>query len=141
MDQAATASAIATTHVFDRDHARAELTQLFRANGETPTSARPAIVAYLADLVKGAREGARARLEADGDGRACAERIAGLQDDLIHLIYDYVVAHVERPVDPGALESLSVVATGGYGRGLLAPGRTSICCSCCPRSRRPGKRA
>src|SRR5690606_13899819 len=64
----------------------------------------------------------RRQLDRDGDGRRCAAAIASLQDDLIHLAFDYTVAHVYRTADPTDKESLSVVATGGYGRGLLAPG-------------------
>ena len=41
-----------------------------------------------------------------------------------------------------ALERLAlVVATGGYGRGTLAPGSESTSSSCCPTSRPPGARA
>jgi [protein-PII] uridylyltransferase len=108
--------------IFDPHAERVALTAIFRANGGTASAARPAIVDHLAHLVKGARGGVRNRLERDGDGRRCAETLARFQDELIHLAYDYTIAHVYRAADPTDKESLSVVATGGYGRGLLAPG-------------------
>ena len=41
---------------------------------------------------------------------------------MISLIYDYTVAHVYRATNPSDAERMAIVATGGYGRGLLAPG-------------------
>ncbi len=108
--------------VFEQHAERVALTGIFRAHGGSATAARPAIVDHLASLVKAGRDSARRQLERDGDGRRCAAAISQLQDDLIHLAYDYTVAHVYRAADPTDRDSLSVVATGGYGRGLLAPG-------------------
>jgi [protein-PII] uridylyltransferase len=117
MDQAPISPAL----TFDPDAARIALTRLFRTHGEVPATARPFVLAYLAAVLKAARTEARERLERDGNGRACAESLAAFQDALIRLIHDYTVAHVYYASDPGA-DTLTVVATGGYGRGLLAPG-------------------
>jgi [protein-PII] uridylyltransferase len=106
---------------FDSQAERIELTRLFRANGESHQSARGAVLERLAKLVKDARDTARKQLDFDGNGRACAERLADFQDQLIELIHDYTVAHVYYASDPGA-DRVTVIATGGYGRGLLAPG-------------------
>ena len=38
------------------------------------------------------------------------------------MLYDYTVAHVYRATNPSDAERMAIVATGGYGRGLLAPG-------------------
>ena len=62
------------------------------------------------------------KLQSDGRGRDCAERLSQFQDELIHLIYDYTVAFVYRPLNPADPDLISVVATGGYGRGLLSRG-------------------
>ena len=56
------------------------------------------------------------------NGRACAAALSYFQDELIRLIYDYSVTHVYRATNPSDAERMAVVATGGYGRGLLAPG-------------------
>ena len=37
------------------------------------------------------------------------------------MLYDYTVAHVYRATNPSDAERMAIVATGGYGRGLLAP--------------------
>ena len=44
------------------------------------------------------------------------------QDELIRLGYDFTTRHVYRAENPSTSERMAVVAQGGYGRGLLAPG-------------------
>src|SRR6185437_3437743 len=73
-------------------------------------------------LVRTGRQSARNALEVDGNGRRCAAGLSLFQDELIRLIYDYTVTHVYRATNPSDAERMAVVATGGYGRGLLAPG-------------------
>jgi [protein-PII] uridylyltransferase len=106
----------------DWQAARIQLTETFRRAGESASGARPQVVLILADLVKRTRSKAREDLERTGRGRACAADLARAQDELIRLIYDYTVAHVYQPSDPTGADRITVVATGGYGRGLLAPG-------------------
>jgi [protein-PII] uridylyltransferase len=101
---------------------RVTLTRLFRTHGEVPTHARPAVLAHLSSLAKSIRARARANLDRTGNGRACASALAHGQDDLIRLLHDYIVAHVYHANDPSSLDQVTIVATGGYGRGLLAPG-------------------
>jgi [protein-PII] uridylyltransferase len=105
---------------FDPATLRTELTALFNAHGAN--DARPRVVDRLKTLVREARDSARRSLEADGNGRKCAEGLAKFQDELIRLIYDYTVHHVYRASIPSEAERMAIVATGGYGRGLLAPG-------------------
>ncbi|MEQ1710352.1 MAG: [protein-PII] uridylyltransferase, partial [Hyphomicrobium sp.] len=106
---------------FDPQVLRSELSQIFNECGSL-TDARPQIVERLKLLVKTARGEARAGLEADGRGRKCAEGLARFQDELIALIYDYTTAHVYRATNPSDAERMAIIATGGYGRGMLAPG-------------------
>ncbi|MDX2159448.1 MAG: [protein-PII] uridylyltransferase [Hyphomicrobiaceae bacterium] len=107
---------------FDTHRLRVELTGIYRAAGESPTAARPLVLEHLKRLLAGAREAARLRLEADGKGRICAEGICRFEDELIRLIYDYTTTHVYRSDNPDDAEHMAVIATGGYGRGMLAPG-------------------
>ncbi|MES1179816.1 MAG: nucleotidyltransferase domain-containing protein, partial [Hyphomicrobium sp.] len=107
---------------FDRLAARRDLTAIFNDSHETPADARPRILDNLKALVKNARDAARTALDADGNGRRCAAGLSLFQDELIRLIYDYTVAHVYRATNPSDAERMAIVATGGYGRGLLAPG-------------------
>ena len=107
---------------FDRLAARRELTALFNESNATPADARPKVLESLKSLVKTARASARTALDVDGNGRRCAAGLSLFQDELIRLIYDYTVAHVYRATNPSDAERMAIVATGGYGRGLLAPG-------------------
>jgi [protein-PII] uridylyltransferase len=101
---------------------RAALTQIFRASGDAPDVARGQVLAHLKTVVAHARNAARLGLDADGNGRRCAHGLARFQDELIHAVHDYTVAHIYRPPSPTTIDRMAVVATGGYGRALLAPG-------------------
>ena len=112
---------LANPPYFDPAALRSTLTRLQIENGG-PLDARPRVVEILKDLVKCARTQARAGLERDNIGRKCASGLSQFQDELISLIYDYTVWHVYRATNPSDAERMAIVATGGYGRGLLAPG-------------------
>jgi [protein-PII] uridylyltransferase len=103
---------------FDPQLLRDELTGFYNDRVDP----RLAVVERLKALVKHARQAAREQLEATGKGRNCAAALSHFQDELIRLIFDYTVSHVYRATNPSDAERMSVVATGGYGRGLLAPG-------------------
>ena len=103
---------------FDPQQLREDLTGLYNDRVDP----RPAVVDRLKALVKHARNAAREQLEATGKGRDCAAALSRFQDELIRLIFDYAVTHVYRATNPSDAERMCVVATGGYGRGLLAPG-------------------
>jgi [protein-PII] uridylyltransferase len=105
---------------FDPRDARERLTALWRTHGEGD-ALRAEALSFLKSLVRHARDAARAELDASGDGRSCAHNLSLFQDELIRLIYDFVVSHIYRAKNPSTSERLTLVATGGYGRGLLAP--------------------
>ena len=106
---------------FDTIALRHELTDAFNAKGGA-SEARPFLIERLKALVTDARTAARTALEVDGNGRRCAEGLSHFQDELIRLIYDWTIAHVYRATNPSDAERMAIVATGGYGRGMLAPG-------------------
>lgn len=106
---------------FEPSAVREELTALFNAAGGA-VEARPAVIEKLKALVKHARWVARSQLEADGNGRRCATGLARFQDELVSLLFDYTRAHVYRATNPSDAERMAVIATGGYGREMLAPG-------------------
>src|SRR6059058_3381208 len=81
--------------------------------------------AQLAQLLKAefisARAVAQALLLEDRHGRRCAERLCFIQDEIIRILFAAATRHLYRsPIRSGA-ERMAVVATGGYGRGLMAP--------------------
>ena len=111
-----------TAPYFDPRALRVELTAVFRAAGNNASAARPMVLDRLKTLRKDSRNLARLALEADGKGRGCAEGLSAFQDELIRLLYDYTTAHIYRTDNPDDAERMAIIATGGYGRGLMAPG-------------------
>jgi [protein-PII] uridylyltransferase len=107
---------------FDLDLLRHEASELARAYSGKDPSLRMALVERLRRLVDEARAAAKRQLEEDGDGRACAAGLSAFQDALIKLAYDFTTNHVYPAENPSAAERMAIVAQGGYGRGLLAPG-------------------
>ncbi len=107
---------------FDLDVLRHEASELARTHSGQDSKLRMALVGRMRQLVDDAYAAARRQLEEDGDGRACAAGLSAFQDALIKLAYDFTTNHVYRVENPTAAERMAVVAQGGYGRGLLAPG-------------------
>ncbi|MFZ1108005.1 MAG: [protein-PII] uridylyltransferase [Rhodomicrobium sp.] len=105
---------------FDPAELREELAGYWREGPEAQARAR--VLRRLKELKHAARAEAQALLLRTGNGRACAASLATFQDELIKLIYDYSTRHVYRAQNPSTSEHMALVATGGYGRGLMAPG-------------------
>jgi len=80
---------------------------------------------HLAQLLKAefiqARAIAQEVLLKDRHGRRCAERLCFIQDEIIRLLFAAATRHLYRSPVPTGAERMAVVATGGYGRGLMAP--------------------
>ena len=106
---------------FDVGEVGRELLQFIATQKGETQEARPAVLSRLKELLRNARTEAARQLAADGKGRRCAEGLAAFQDDLIRLVFDYTVANVYRATNPSDAEHMAIIATGGYGRGLLAP--------------------
>src|SRR6266478_1589299 len=79
----------------------------------------------LAQLLKAEMIAARATAQdvllKDRHGRRCAERLCFMQDEIIRILYSAATRHLYRSHVRSGEERMSVVATGGYGRGLMAP--------------------
>src|ERR1700753_1572986 len=95
--------ALAEKHAGREDVSRAALPQLWR----------PELTA--------ARATAQAILLKDRHGRHCAERLCFVQDEIIRILFTAATRHLYRSPSPSGAERMAVVATGGYGRGLMAP--------------------
>jgi [protein-PII] uridylyltransferase len=80
----------------------------------------------LAQRLKAALIEGRAKAEQlllkDRHGRACAERLCKLEDEIIRLLFEFARKHLYPSQNPSEAEHMAVIATGGYGRGLQAPG-------------------
>ncbi|HEY8381375.1 MAG TPA: [protein-PII] uridylyltransferase [Microvirga sp.] len=83
---------------------------------------RARLVPEVRRMLDAGRSAAEEQLIAERDGLACARRLSGLMDAAVELIHEAVVRHLYPAHNPSSSERLAVVATGGYGRGTLAPG-------------------
>src|SRR6267378_2532344 len=99
----AAVDALAATHAGREDVFRAAVAQLLKA-----------------EMIQ-ARAVAQAVLLQDRHGRRCAERLCFVQDEIIRILYAAATRHLYRSPIPSGAERMAVVATGGYGRGLMAP--------------------
>jgi len=65
---------------------------------------------------------AQEKLQESNNGLVCARLLCERMDELVQIVHDAVVRHLYPAANPSAGERLAVAATGGYGRGTLAPG-------------------
>lgn len=101
---------------------RAELATLSADNDGRAPDIRAALGQKLkAALIEG-RTNAEKKLLGGLPGRGCAEALSKLMDSLITLAFEVAAAQLYRSDNPSSSERMTVVAVGGYGRGLLAPG-------------------
>lgn len=82
---------------------------------------RTAMAQLLKAELIAARAAAQEILLKDRHGRHCAERLCHVQDEIIRILYSAATRHLYRSPIPSGAERMAVVATGGYGRGLMAP--------------------
>ncbi len=82
---------------------------------------RAAVAQLLKAELAAARAAAQALLLKDRHGRRCAERLCFVQDEIIRILYSAATEYLYRSPIPSGAERMAVVATGGYGRGLMAP--------------------
>jgi [protein-PII] uridylyltransferase len=99
----AAVDALAEKHAGREDVFRAQVAQLLKAE------------------LLAARATAQAVLLRDRHGRRCAERLCFVQDEIIRILFAAATRHLYRSPIPSGAERMAVVATGGYGRGLMAP--------------------
>src|SRR6201996_5573556 len=82
---------------------------------------RTAVAQFLKAEMLAARKVAQEVLLRDRHGRRCAERLCFVQDEIIRILFSAATRHLYHSPIPSGAERMAVVATGGYGRGLMAP--------------------
>jgi [protein-PII] uridylyltransferase len=113
---------LALRDLLDADALRRALTALAKETGD-PGTLRQSGLALIKQAFVEAREKVKRAVEQEGlPGLAAARALSQLQDAIIQVIYDFATKHVYYAQNPSSAERIAVVATGGYGRGELAPG-------------------
>jgi [protein-PII] uridylyltransferase len=108
--------------LLDTEAIAAELARLADDFSGRDRELRTAVAQRLKAALGDARVVAEQLLLEDRHGRRCAERLCRLQDDIIKVLYDFAVRRLYLPQTASDAEHMAIVATGGYGRGLMAPG-------------------
>jgi [protein-PII] uridylyltransferase len=108
--------------LFDAAAVTADLAALVDVHHGRESELRAAVAQRLKAALAAGRAMAEQRLREDRHGRRCAERLCFMQDEAIRVLYDFAVRHLYPSRNPSEAERMAIVATGGYGRGLLAPG-------------------
>jgi len=100
---------------------------------DVPTGAdlpRPKVLALMREALATGRAEIRRRFEQPGplknaplknDGPAVLTATSFLMDQLIRVLFDFAEGKAYPAANPSTAERLSVVATGGFGRGEMAP--------------------
>ncbi len=100
----------------------AELERLAELHAGRDRDMRTAVAQHLkAEMTRG-RAKAEQLLLKDRRGRRCAERLCFMQDEIIRILFELAEKHLYPVQNPSQAERMAIVATGGYGRGILAPG-------------------
>ncbi len=115
-------SALREETVFDAAAVAAELETLARTRTANDRELRNAVAQRLKAAMLEGRAAAERLLLKDRHGRRCAERLCRMHDEIIRLLYEFACRHFYPSDNPSEAEHMAIVATGGYGRGLLAPG-------------------
>src|SRR6516162_4453549 len=121
MDSIVTQPKHETDAVFDTARITAAIDALAEKHASREDAFRSAVAQLLKAELIDARDAAQKVLLRDRHGRRCAERLCFVQDEIIRILFAAATRHLYRSHVPSGAERMAIVATGGYGRGLMAP--------------------
>src|SRR6266566_3173302 len=106
--------------LFDAVGIAAELERLAEVHAGNARELRLAVSRHLRGALARGRASIEGLLLADRHGRRCAERLSAMQDEIVRVLF--AIKHLYPAQNPSEAERMAIVATGGYGRGVLAAG-------------------
>src|SRR5580692_7966099 len=121
MDSIVAASQPGNETDFDSERITAAVDALAEKHAGREDVFRSSVTQMLKAELVAARATAQEMLLKDRHGRRCAERLCFVQDEIIRILFAAATQHLYRSPVPSGAERMAVVATGGYGRGLMAP--------------------
>lgn len=111
-----------SVEIFDADAVAQDLEKLAGDYAGREGELRTAVAQRLKAALTQGRAAAERLLLKERRGRHCAELLCFMQDEMIRILYEFAGRHLYPSDNPSEAERMAIVATGGYGRGLLAPG-------------------
>src|SRR6476619_4708233 len=99
----------------------AELAKLSKEHAGNERELRSLLAQRLKVALADGRAKAEQLLLKDRHGRRCAERLCRMEDEIIRILFEFACNQYPSQ-NPSEAERMAVIATGGYGRGLQAPG-------------------
>src|ERR1700733_15971704 len=121
MDIVVTAARPETDERFDTARVTTAIDELAAKHQGREDVFRSSLAQLLKAELIAARAVAQTVLLKDRHGRRCAERLSFVQDEIIRILFSAATRHLYHSHIPSGAERMAVVATGGYGRGLMAP--------------------
>jgi [protein-PII] uridylyltransferase len=106
--------------IIDRRALADRLAQAIAESGK-PAADRSVLLPPLREALAAGRAEIRRRFETEGSARRTVREQSFLVDQLIRVLFDFVTGTAYPLANPTQGEKLAVVATGGYGRGEMAP--------------------
>src|SRR3954454_1509812 len=121
MDSVATQHKAEVDDRFDSARITAAIDALAATHQGQEDVFRSAVAKLLKAELQKASVAAEQGLLKDRHGRRCAEWLCFVQDEIIRMLFAAATRHLYRSPIPTGAERMAVVATGGYGRGLMGP--------------------
>src|SRR5262245_20043560 len=104
---------------FDSGKISADIAALAEKHAGNADAFRSGMAQLLKAELGRARDVAQAQLLKDRHGRRCAENLCTVHDEIIRVLFNAATTHLYRSHTPSDSERMAIVATGGYGRGLM----------------------